>query len=149
VKPKLQALLVADRIYTDKNTGKKIVAGIFNSLLFATDAKIPKEIEKDGVKQKLIPGGLDPGSPYAYLSLTDIRGTQPFELRYVDLDDDQAIFRTEFQITDMDPLKTFELILPLPPLPTNKAGTFALELLCQDEPIGSYRIQVQPFKTQG
>lgn len=149
MKPTLQALLVADRIYTDKDTGKKIVAGIFNRLVFAADVTTPIEIEKDGVKQKIIPGGLDAGSPYAYISIIDVRGTQPFELRYVDLSEDRAVFKVEFQVTCNDPLQTIEFVLPLPKLPIEKAGTFALELLCRDDPLGSYRIQVQPFDIQG
>lgn len=142
VKPNLQALLVADHVYEDKATGKKVVAGIFHRIVFTPGGAIPKQIEKDGIKKQIIPGGLHAGSPYAYISLTNVRGMKPFVLRYVDLGSDQPLFQTEFQVTCNNPLETVEIVLGLPPLPAGKAGVFTLELLCNDEPIGSFRVQV-------
>ena len=144
VKPILQALLLADRVYEDKVTGKKVIAGTFNRLLFGKQKR--REIERDGVKRQMIPGGVHVGSPCVYISLTDIRGTISCVLRYVDLREDQPLLQTEFQIRCDDPLKTVEVILPMPPLPTPKAGIHALELLCDNEPVGSLRITVEEIK---
>ena len=148
MKPILQALLVADRIYEDKATGKKVVAGIFHRVGFMR--AVPVEvIERDGVKSQLVPGGLHAGSPYAYVSLTEIRGKQPFVLRYVRLADETPLFQTEFEIQCNDPLQTVEVVASLPPLPANEAGTYALELLWGNEPIGAFRIQVEEIKQKG
>ena len=147
MKPVLQALLLADRIYEDKSTGKKIVAGIFHRLFFQKPAKTAT-IEKDGDDQRLIPGGLQAGSPYAYVSLTDVRGTRRFALRYVYLDDDQVILKLDFEVSCDDPLQTVEIVVPLPSLPTPNPGTYALELLCEDEPIGSFRVKVEEIPTE-
>lgn len=146
MKPVLQALLLADRIYEDKATGKKVIAGTFNRLWFKRGLQEPQEIEEDGVKRKVIPGGMDVGAPCAFISLTDIRGTIRCVLRYVDLQDGKALLQCEFEIHCDDPLQTVEVVLPMPRLQTEKGGTHALELLCDDEPLGSLRIIVEELK---
>ena len=146
VQPVLQALLLADRVYEDKATGKKIVAGIFQALYFKKQEEMKADLEKQGILG--MPGGLHAGSPYAYVSLTDVRGTQPFVLRYVDLSEDKPVFQAKFELTSDDPLGTVEVIAPLPPLPSGKAGTYALELLWKDEPLGSFRVTVQELQIE-
>lgn len=147
VKPILQALLLADRVYEDKATGKKIVAGIFQALYFKKQTDLKADLEKQGISG--IPGGLHAGSPYAYVSLTDVRGSQPFVLRYVDLGEDKPVFEARFELRCDDPLKTIEVIAPMPPLPVKKAGTYALELLWKDEPLGSFRVTVEEMHIEG
>ena len=44
-RPLLQALLVADHVYQDKDTGKKVIAGTFNSLSISKAKVPPKEAE--------------------------------------------------------------------------------------------------------
>jgi hypothetical protein len=82
------------------------------------------------------------GSPWAYVSLTEIRGTVPLELRYVDLNDNVIMLRAEFTATSTSPLETKEMIVPLPVLPAPHPGAYALELLSHDEPLGSLRVYV-------
>ena len=146
MKPVLQALLLADRVYEDKATGKKIIAGTFNGVWFIQGSQKPQEIEKDGVKRRVIPGGMHAGSPCAFISLTDIRGTISCVLRYVDLQDDKPLLQCGFQVRCDNPLQTVEVVVPMPPLPTGRAGIHALELLCDDEPVGSLRILVEELK---
>jgi hypothetical protein len=144
VKPVLQALLLADHVYRDA-TGKHIIAGTFNKLVFAKGGAKPKTVDISGEEKQLIPGGMQTGSPYAYISLTEIRGKVQFVLRYVNLDQDKALFETGFSIECANPLQTVELVLPMPMLP-HLAGVHALELLCDDEPIGSHRVIVEEIK---
>ena len=66
-------------------------------------------------------------------------------LRKCSLKDNQPLFEAQFLIECDDPLKTVELVLPLPTLP-HVAGVHALELLCDDQPIGSHRIIVEEVK---
>jgi len=80
------------------------------------------------------------GSPYAYISLTELRGTQKFELRYVDLGQSNVLFATNFDVVCNDPLETVQITFPLPPLPIPHEGVYALELLCGNEIIGSHRV---------
>lgn len=141
MKPVLQALLLADRIYQDVS-GKKIIAGTFDRLFFKRNLK-PKETEVGGEKHLEIQGGMHPGSPYAFVSITEVRGTVNCVLQYVELANDKPLLQCKFVVQSDDPLKTLELIIPLPPLPIINAGVHALELLCDGEPIGAHRIHVQ------
>jgi len=141
VKPLLQALLLADRVYRDA-TGKHIIAGTFNKMVFVKRGARPRTVEIGGEEKQFIPGGVQVGSPYVYISLTELRGKIQCVLRYVNLEQDKALFETQFAIESSDPLQTVELVLPMPTLPV-VAGVHALELLCDDEPIGSYRVIVE------
>ncbi|HEV3418101.1 MAG TPA: hypothetical protein VG056_14850, partial [Pirellulales bacterium] len=88
MKPVLQALLVADNVYTDQTTGKKVVAGIFNKLTFQSPVQ-------PGVPIPETPSGQPTyiaGSPMAYISLTEVREATELVLRYVDLEDNSILF---------------------------------------------------------
>ena len=148
MKPILQALLVADHVYSDAYTGKKIVVGIFHSVKFkprplGQGDKPPGQGDKPGTTTiQVDAGGQKAGSPFCYISLTELHGERNFELRYVDLAENNSLFSSRFTIKSDDPIGTQEVVFPLPELPMVRAGTFAMELLCDDEPIGSYRIEV-------
>jgi len=86
------------------------------------------------------------GSPFCYISLTEVRGRSSFELRYVDLAEDKVLFGTQFEIDCNNPLETVELVFPLPLLPGSRPGTFVLELLWNNEPLGYHRITVEEEK---
>lgn len=151
MKPILQAILVADHVYSDEVTKKKIVVGIFDRIYFSRveppkDEDAPEvsgEPDAQGATMVISQAGHRMGSPFCYINLADVHGDQTFELRYVDLSTDTVLFKTNFGIRSTDPLTTAEVAFPLPPLPTGKAGTFALELLWNDEPLGSHRIRVE------
>lgn len=141
-KPVLQALLLADHVYQDKDTGKKVIAGTFNQLNLSKLKAAPKNAEPTaGGPRQLSPAEVTrPGSPSAFISLTDVRGPTDLELRYVDLADNGVLLMLKFRVESDDPLKTVEAILPVPPLPTPRPGVYALELFCNDEPLGSLRV---------
>jgi hypothetical protein len=147
VKPVLQALILADHIYTDRATGKKVIAGTFSRLLFRRMA-IPQVEDSGGQTKMLIPGGGDVGSPSLYISLTDFQGRAKFAIQYVDLKDNKVLFDTAFEGEGGDPLATAELVLRLPRLPVTHEGTYALELLCNNELLGSLRITVQEVREE-
>lgn len=151
--PTLQALLVADHVYQDVGSNKFIISGVFGVLHLHPS---PEETaEQAGPQDEPAATGEPPefrkpiseltaaGSPWAYISLTEIRGARQFEVRYVDLGENKPLFRTRFTITCHDPLETVQLRLPLPLLPAPHEGTFSLELLCDDELLGSHRILVR------
>jgi hypothetical protein len=141
VKPVLQALLLADQVYQDKASGKCIVAGIFG-VLFKIKASQQESKEDSGVRRIQPHEFRRAGSPSCYISLTGVRGTLPLELRYVDLADNSVLMSLCFEHSNADPVATVEIIMPVPPLPTPHAGDYALELLTDNELIGSHRIRV-------
>jgi len=89
------------------------------------------------------PTGLQSGSPFAYLSLTEVRGLTPMTLQFINLEDNMEIFRSELKVDCPNPLYTIELTVPLPPLSPPQAGIYALELLYNYETLGSLRIVVE------
>ena len=82
------------------------------------------------------------GSPYVYFSVTELKERKMFEVRYVDLHDNRSLFQAEVQIECDDPLKTIEVSLPLPRLPlvALEERSYALEVLCEGQLLGSHRV---------
>lgn len=144
-RPILQALLLADHVYQDLTTKKHVICGVFGKLLFRSRSAIAQkntdETErKEAPEQVSIQRLMTAGSPFAYLNLTEVQGTKEFELRFVDLSDNSVLFGGKFGVQSQDPLQNIELTVPLPPLPTPHEGAFALELLCDNELLGSLRV---------
>ena len=144
-KPLLQSLVLADHVYKDQFTGKMIIAGTFNRILFTKPTAENEQPAETGE----LPGGArkmawhevcKAGSPFVYISLTDVRGEVPLELRYVDLEDNVALMSLEFRVQADSPLDTVESVVQLPPLPSPHAGVYAIELLADNEPLGSHRV---------
>jgi hypothetical protein len=156
MKPILQALLIADHLYQDTFTGKMIIAGVFSHLgiikksapvadqipseVIPTESQLPPESEK--IRQLQPYEVQRAGSPYCYINLTSLHGELPLELRYVDLIDNSVLIKIDFQVKCDDPLENLEIVLAIPPLPHPHPGCYAMELLSQDELIGSHRITV-------
>ena len=142
MRPVLQALVLADRVYTDV-TGKKIIAGTFNKVWFSKKPPIRELEQPDGTKQKVLLGGMHAGSPSAYVSLTDVCEGTKLELHFVDLTRNVVRFRTEGTIANVERLSTIELVFPLPALPITEPGIYALEVICEGEILGSCRITAE------
>lgn len=168
--PVLQALLVADHIYQDQATGKFVICGIFGTIFFLPGTDEPSSpasnpstdsgagnggaagngpgnggtgnggTGESNPQQMPLNRLIRAGSPSAYVSLTEVRGQRSFELRYVDLNDNNVIFKFEFQVECRNPLETVQLTIPLPVLPVPHEGVFALELVCEGELLGAHRI---------
>ncbi|MDX1967544.1 MAG: hypothetical protein SFV23_10260 [Planctomycetaceae bacterium] len=146
--PVLQALLLADHVYQDRSTGKHVICGVFSELRFippSAGGGLPHTPGTPIPVHKTIRAG----SPYLYMSFTDVHGQKAFELRYVDLRDNTTLFSTKFQIDCPDPLATVEVSLPLPALPAPHAGVYALELLYDDVLLGSHRVRIVPDTSFG
>jgi hypothetical protein len=137
VKPILQAMLLADRVYRDVS-GKFIIAGVFNVFAFKKGKPVETPSEETKVKISLR-DVQDTGNPWAYISLTDVKGQIPLELRYESLAGDQVIFETQFEVKSDDPLRSVEIVLPVPKLP-HLSGVFLLDLLYKGESLGSHRV---------
>jgi len=128
-KPVLQALVLADYVYVDAHTGKKVIAGTFNELQAAT---FPTQF---------------PRVTYAYLCLADLRGQTEVDLRYVDLSSGEVLMQLEHVPVDASsPLESTELIVEVPEFPMPQPGSFALEVHCGGEMLGFLRITVRQAK---
>ena len=167
-RPVLQALVLADHVYKDAFTGKMVIAGTFNRLCVGK-SKPPEEKQspsqqgenapqQQGENAPQQPGGPRKlkaheisrvGSTAAYISLTEVRGMVPLELRYVDLADNRTVLRVEFAVRSDDPLSTIEAVIPIPPMLAPHVGVFALELLSDNEPVGSHRVTVSALPGSG
>jgi hypothetical protein len=142
VKPVLQALVVADHVYQDVS-GKKIIAGTFNTFKFSRKPPMAEVQAPDGTKQTVVRGGMQGGSPFAYVSLTDVCDGTKLQLRFVNLTKNAVLFGNEVTITNTNRLATVEMVFPLPRLPIQETGVYALELLCDGDILGSYRITAE------
>ena len=140
MKPVLQALVLADRVYEDKN-GKKIICGTFNRLYLTTQAPTESVQTPEGETKTLLRGGMAPAAPYAYISLTDVCDDTTCELQFVSLTRNEVIFKTQILIKCDDRLATVEFVAPLPQLQLPEPGVYAFEIVCEGEVIGSHRIQ--------
>ena len=120
--PVLQALVLADHIYVDPDTQKKTIIGTFNTIW---SNQFPNQLNK---------------STFAYVSLTEVQGKIPLQLRYVDLQDNKLLIKLDFEVESSDPLTSIELIFAVPPFPMPQEGVFAFEVVYDDVSIGSLRV---------
>lgn len=95
-----------------------------------------------GPKPQPIQNLMQAGSPYVYFSVTEVTERKKFEVRYVDLHENRSLFQAEVFIECDDPLKTIEVSLPLPRLPlvALEERSYALEVLCEGQLLGSHRV---------
>lgn len=140
MKPVLQALVVADRVYQDANSGKKIIAGTFSGFKFSKKPPVAEIVRPDGQKQQVLAGGMSAGSPYVYISLTDVCDNTIIQIQFLNLSKNIVLFGNEIKLGNVDRLSNTELVLPLPNLPISEAGVYALQVLCEGEILGSWRI---------
>jgi hypothetical protein len=143
MKPVLQALIVADHVYQDQQTGKKVICGTFNNFRFSRKPPVTEVQNPDGTKRTVMMGGSQSGSPYAYVSLTDVCEGTKLLLRFANLDKNEVLFGTEVVVSNVHRLATVEIVLPLPRLPIQEAGAYALELVCDNAILGSCRIMAE------
>ena len=143
MKPILQALVLAERVYEDKS-GKKIIAGTFNQLLIGK-VSIPAAKNPDGTERRVVPGGLDPGCPGVYVSLTDVVDGTEITLQMVNVSKNQVLFQSSLRIAVNDRLATVEVVAPLPPMSMfiREVGTYSLDVLWRNEILGSHRLVVR------
>ena len=123
--PVLQALVLADQVYVDARSGKKVIAGTFNRLW---TSKFPASLGR---------------KTWAYICLTEVQGSVSVELRYVDLKSNEVLLRNEpFTVKADDPLNSTEMVVAVPPLPMPHEGVYAFELYAAEEMLGALRITV-------
>ena len=129
LRPLVQALILADHVYRDQATHKFVIAGTFRQILVPS---FPIQYAWPVA---------------AYVSLTNLRGKLALHLRFVDLHDLKVLVRTPaFGVDSEDPLASIELACQVGVLPLPHAGAYALEVVANDEPVGSLRILAALFQ---
>jgi hypothetical protein len=122
--PVLQALLLADHIYTEES-GKRVICGTFSrifSLRFPTITSF---------------------SPWAFVLLVDVVGEVVLQLRFVCLEDNQILMESNpVTIKSVDPLAPLDIAMRIPPFPLPRAGIYSFECWADETMIGSVRLQV-------
>lgn len=138
--PILQALVIAERIYTD-SAGRKIICGTFNEITLS-DATVVQQV--DGPDGKKLQGGADVGSPSAFLSFTDVVDGTELKLQMVNLTKNEVMFHVDVKIEKANRLATVEMVIPLPATSifATEPGTLSLEVVWNGEIMGSARITV-------
>ena len=139
MKPVLQALVLADRVYQEVG-GKKIIAGTFGGYKFSERPPVAEISRPDGTKQRVLRGVMQAGSPFAYLSLTDVCDSTAIQVQFVNLSKNILLFGNQVEVSNVDRLSNVELVLPLPTLPITEAGVYALQIVCEGEILGSWRV---------
>lgn len=146
MKPIVQAFLLADHIYQDKHTGKAIIAGCFTRYkrYLSSDADEVDSPQDAPHRMQANQPPTQPGSPYAYLNLVSVKRECTIELRWVRLSDNKVYFWMQAPIRPAkDPLQHVEAIVPLPMLPFEGEGSYALELLTDNEPLATWRVTLE------
>ncbi len=124
--PILQAIVLCDCVYADAATGKKVIAGTFNTLWAA---EFPTQFAR---------------STFVYLSLTDVHDHAVLQLHYVDLKTNDILLGLDkLHIAAASPLECVEVALEIPPLPMPHPGVYAFEVHCEGTIVGTIRIHVQ------
>jgi len=175
VKPVLQALILADHVYVDAATGKRVICGTFSAWYFTPKIKekteptdrsksgetaeaanaesqpnVPSQPKPGATERKIqIPSTGYVGTPFVYLNMTDLHGEVPLVLEFIDLSSNKSLMRVEFTVRAPSPLDPAEVHLAIPPLPVAHEGAYALSLLWNDELLGSLRIIGKALKDEG
>jgi len=125
--PILQSIVLADYIYTDAQTGKKVIAGTFNAM---RPQQIPSTFNR---------------STYAYICLTDIKGNCDIEMKYVDLETGEPLIALEgVRVASESPLDSVEIVVEVPPFPIPHPGVYTFEVHGDHVLLGALRITVMP-----
>ena len=124
-RPVLQAIILADHVYEDMHTGKKVIAGTFCEMAAVS-----------------FPSKYNRGA-FLFLSLTEFQGKLPITIEYVDLVRNETLLEFGDIVAFANtPLETCELVVELPELPLPHPGTYAFEIYLYDVPLGSLRFVV-------
>lgn len=122
--PVVRAILLADQVYQDVQSGKFVIAGTF-----------------DQIHLHELPGAHV--STCLYVNLADFHGTHALQVRLVRLEDGFEVGRSgEMPIDQEDRARHAEFSVPLPPMEFDRTGPYAIEVLWDGQLLGECRIQV-------
>lgn len=136
-------MVLADHVYTDRDTGKKIIAGVFSKLTCHRHIKPNEDADEEAKKRAVTQSVGAAGNPWLYAAFNSARGELELELRWVHLETERRIWGGKIAFRSDDPLVIHEIVAGLPSLNSGLSGWHALELLHNNAPLGSLRIYVE------
>lgn len=130
--PVLQALVLADHIYTEES-GKRIICGTFSQIWCA---QFPAMLNRP---------------TWAYILLAEVRAHPVLQLRFVKFNDNRILMKSaRIGIRAKSPLVPVDIAIEIPPFPLPSPGAYGVECLVDDTLIGCVRLQVnKTTETQG
>ena len=146
-KPVLQALVLADHVYQDRETGKHIIAGTFTQYNIRTPSTV---VSNDETKTTYTTPLAQVGSPFLYLALLEVHGEVQLGIEYVKLSDASIVFEAKLRLTATDPCSVAEVYFPLPPeiFKDRDAGHYSLDVQYDGELLGSWRVLINDLRTK-
>ena len=126
-KPIPLAMVICDSIIDDRLSGKKSVIGIFNNI---AAAEMPCRHQ----------------SLYVYCVMTEGIGQYEGSLKCTHLQSNKVIFNLSGPIKFPNPLATIEFIFDMKNVVFEQEGMYVFELLCDNQPVISRKINVSLLK---
>lgn len=124
-RPYMQALLLADHIYRDVDTGKYVIAGTFHHL---------------GVSAIPTAFGRSIG---VFISLRGIEGKVQIRLEWQNADQQEVLMNTpSFEIACENPNLPVEFAIEVPPLPLPYSGHYLFRLFVDGVMLGTTTLMV-------
>jgi len=116
--------LLAEQVYTDYPSGKRIIAGTFNTMALPS---FPARVAQQA---------------YAYISITDVRANgATLSLRLVDTVDLSVVMQSgTLAVTAATPQETIEAVIPVPGFFIPHEGIYDFELHADGERLGCLRL---------
>ncbi len=122
-KPVLEALVLADHVYSDQRNGKRVIAGTFNTIW----------AKSFPARHNVV--------TFAYIALTEVHKVVSLKLVHRDLSNDEAIMESQnITVQAETPLHTVEVVTEIPPFNLPHEGAYAFEIYADGELLGSKRI---------
>lgn len=120
--PLLKAFVLADHVYTDALTAKRVVAGTFNTVSVKSFPGVHKKAD-------------------AFILITECSGKTLIQLRFVRLRDNQLLMESgEIQIESDDELAVLDLAIAIPAIPLPEEGGYCFECYANGSLIGNVRL---------
>lgn len=127
---RLQALLLADHVYRDEDTGKHVIAGTFHQIdVGAVPATMSQSIG-------------------AFVSLLGVDGPTGIDVRFIERDSGEVLLgpRT-LEVAGTDPQLPVEFAVQLPPLPLPRSGRYAVQVSTAGGLLGEAPVAVRAERT--
>lgn len=120
--PILQAFLLADHVYTDATTGKRVIAGTFNRII---SSSFPTHYPPVAV----------------FVQLTELSGKSILQFKLVRLSDNFVVMESgEIPIESNDKLAVTNISVAVPSLPFAKPGMYGFECYVGGDLVGTIRL---------
>lgn len=124
--PVVNSLLIADRVYRDRDSGKWVIAGVFS-----------------GLKTRLLPARLDQLN--VFFQLTNAGRSFDLRLRIEHAESGEVMFEMggPMQVSPADPLRVIEHLVRLTDVLFRREGKYWIQLLSGEEILAQAPLSVQ------